>query len=116
MRHQKAFTAVVVASLALGIGANTAIYSFMEAIVFWSLPWIVLREIVLMPVLGLAIGVPLALAGSGYVRSLLFNLGPHDPMAMTIAVAALTVCGLLAGLIPARRAAGIDPMTAIPHE
>jgi ABC-type antimicrobial peptide transport system permease subunit len=38
------------------------------------------------------------------------------PTAMTIAVAALTVCGILAGLIPARRAAGIDPITAIRHE
>lgn len=78
--------------------------------------WIVLREIVLMTAIGLAIGVPLALAGSGYVRSLLFNLEPHDPAAMTIAVAALTLCGMLAGLIPAQRAAGIDPMTAIRHE
>ncbi len=38
MRHHKAFTAVVVASLALGIGANAAIYSFMEAIVLRPLP------------------------------------------------------------------------------
>ena len=38
MRHHKAFTTVVVASLALGIGANTAIYSFMEAIVLRPLP------------------------------------------------------------------------------
>jgi predicted permease len=78
--------------------------------------WIVLREIVLMTGVGLAIGVPLALAGSGYVRALLFNLEPHDPAAMAVAVAALTVCGMLAGLIPAQRAAGIDPMTAIRHE
>ena len=78
--------------------------------------WIVLRETVQMTAIGLAIGIPLALAGSGYVRSLLFNLEPHDPAAMTFAVAALTLCGMLAGLIPAQRAAGIDPMTAIRHE
>jgi predicted permease len=78
--------------------------------------WIVLREIVLLTAAGLAIGIPLALAGSGYLGSLLFNLTPHDPAAMTIAVAALALCGLLAGLIPARRAAGIDPMVAIRHE
>ena len=78
--------------------------------------WIVLREILMMSAIGLALGIPLAFAGSSYVRSLLFELGPHDPTAMTIAVAALTICGMLAGLIPARRAAGIDPMTAIRHE
>ena len=38
MRHHKAFTALVVLSLALGIGANTAIYSFMEAILLRPLP------------------------------------------------------------------------------
>ena len=38
MRHNKSFTAIVVVSLALGIGANTAIYSFMEAVVLRSLP------------------------------------------------------------------------------
>ena len=38
MRHHKTFTAIVVASLALGIGAKTAIYSFMEAVIFRALP------------------------------------------------------------------------------
>ena len=38
MGHQKASTAVVIVSLALGIGANTAIYSFMEAILLRPLP------------------------------------------------------------------------------
>jgi macrolide transport system ATP-binding/permease protein len=78
--------------------------------------WIVLREVVLMTGIGLGIGVPLALAGSDYIRTLLFNLRPHDPAAVAIAVAALTVCGLVAGLIPARRAAGLNPLAAIRHE
>jgi predicted permease len=75
--------------------------------------WMVLREIVSMTAIGLALGIPLAFAGSGYVRSLLFVVQPHDPAAMAIAVGALTLCAFLAGLIPARRAAGIDPMTAM---
>ncbi len=78
--------------------------------------WIVLRDIVLMTTIGVAVGIPLALALSGSARTLLFNLGPHDPVAMAMAVVALTVCAMLAGVVPARRAAGIDPMTAIRHE
>ena len=78
--------------------------------------WIVLSEIVLMTAIGVAFGIPLALAASGSARTLLFNLGPHDPLAIAMAVLALTVCALLAGVLPARRAAGIDPMAAIRHE
>jgi ABC-type antimicrobial peptide transport system permease subunit len=78
--------------------------------------WMVVREIVMMTAIGVGIGIPLALAGSGYIRTLLFNLEPRDPAAMTIAVAALMLCALAAGLVPARRAAAIDPMTAIRHE
>jgi ABC-type antimicrobial peptide transport system permease subunit len=58
----------------------------------------------------------LALAASDYIRTLLFNLQPHDPAAVAIAIAALTLCGLVAGLIPAGRAAGLDPLAAIRHE
>ena len=78
--------------------------------------WIVLRDIVLMTAIGVGVGVPLALAGSRYIQTLLFGLGPRDPATIAIAVMALTLCAMLAGLIPARRAAGIDPMTAIRHE
>ena len=77
--------------------------------------WIVLRDIVLMTAIGAGVGVPLALAGSRYIQTLLFGLGPRDPATIAIAVMALTLCAMLAGLIPARRAAGIDPMTAIRH-
>jgi predicted permease len=81
-----------------------------------QIAWMVLREIVVMTAIGVGIGIPLALAGSGYVRTLLFDVQPRDPAAMAIAVAALMLCALAAGLIPARRAAGIDPMAAIRHE
>jgi predicted permease len=78
--------------------------------------WIVLREIMVTTAVGVAIGVPLALVASDSARTLLFNLGPRDPAAIAMAVAALALSAILAGLIPARRAAGIDPMVAIRHE
>jgi predicted permease len=78
--------------------------------------WIVLRDILATTAVGVAIGVPLALMASDSARTLLFNLGPRDPAAIAMAVAALALSALLAGLIPARRAAGIDPMAAIRHE
>jgi predicted permease len=78
--------------------------------------WIVLRDIIATTAVGVGVGVPLALIASDSARSLLFNLGPRDPAAIAMAVAALTLSALLAGLIPARRAAGIDPMVAIRHE
>jgi ABC-type antimicrobial peptide transport system permease subunit len=78
--------------------------------------WIVLRDILATTAVGVAIGVPLALMASDSARTLLFNLGPHDPAAIAMAVAALALSALLAGLIPARRAAAIDPMVAIRHE
>lgn len=78
--------------------------------------WIVLRQVVVMTAIGLAIGVPLALFGSQYVRSLLYQVAPNDPVAMTIGAGALLICGLLAGLVPAHRASRIDPLRAIRHE
>jgi len=65
---------------------------------------------------GLAIGIPLALVGSGYVKSLLFEVEPNDPVALIIAVTTLLACGLLAAFAPARRASLIDPMRAVREE
>ena len=78
--------------------------------------WMVLRDVLMLVGIGIAIGVPLALAGSGYVRSLLYGIEPADPIAMALGIVALLTCGLAAGLIPARRAARIDPMVAVRHE
>ena len=78
--------------------------------------WMVLRDVLVLTAVGLAVGLPLALAGSRYVRAFLYEIEPHDPAAIGIALAALAICGLMAGLVPARRASRIDPMAAVRHE
>jgi ABC-type antimicrobial peptide transport system permease subunit len=77
------------------------------------LVWMVLRGVLVMTAAGLAIGTPLALAGSRYVRSFLYGVAPHDPASIATAVAVLLLAALLAGYVPASRASRIDPLTAI---
>jgi macrolide transport system ATP-binding/permease protein len=78
--------------------------------------WMVLRQVLLIAAVGLGIGVPLALAASRFVEAFLFGMKPNDPVSLALAVAILLCAGLLAGYIPARRAARIDPMAALRHE
>jgi predicted permease len=78
--------------------------------------WLVLREVLVLLALGLAVGVPAALGLGRYVASQLFEVKPADPaLALTVAVV-LIVVALAAGLVPARRAARIDPMLALRFE
>jgi putative ABC transport system permease protein len=76
----------------------------------------VFRESALLLAAGLAIGAGLTLLSGPAVRSMLFNLRPADPAVLAMAILALTVATFLATLIPARRAAGIDPMAALRDE
>jgi ABC-type antimicrobial peptide transport system permease subunit len=78
--------------------------------------WMILRDVCIMLVGGLAIGTPLVLAGSQYVKAFLYGIGPNDPAAIVGAAAVLLASGLLAGFIPARRASRIDPLVAIRYE
>jgi macrolide transport system ATP-binding/permease protein len=78
--------------------------------------WMVLREVLVLAAVGLAISVPVVLATSKLVESFLFGMKPNDPIALGFAAGILLVAAILAGGIPARRAARIDPMTALRHE
>ena len=78
-----------------------------------SVVWMVLREACVLTALGLAISVPIALISSQLVESFLFDMKPNDPGALMAAVAILLSAGLMAGYVPAWRAARISPMIAI---
>jgi hypothetical protein len=65
---------------------------------------------------GVALGAGLALALTRFLRGLLFEVSPTDPLALAAAVGVLGGVALLASYLPARRATRLDPMTAIRTE
>jgi ABC-type antimicrobial peptide transport system permease subunit len=65
---------------------------------------------------GLAAGVAAALALGRVLNSLLFGVSPHDPLTIVVVVTLLSGVAALAGYIPSRRAARIDPLDALRYE
>jgi len=66
--------------------------------------------------LGLALGVPLTLVGAHFMSDQLYAVRSYDPLSIAIAVVVLSGAAALAGFIPARRAASIEPMEALRME
>ncbi len=81
-----------------------------------SVVWMVLQKALVLTLCGIVIGLPLALACTGAIRSLLFAVDPADVSTFALIVAAILGATMIAGYIPARRAAHIDPVTALRHE
>ncbi len=77
---------------------------------------LIMRETLLLLAVGATVGVPAALVAARLIKSLLFGLEPSDPLTVTGAVVALFVAGALAGFLPARRAASIEPTIALRSE
>jgi predicted permease len=76
----------------------------------------ILCEALVLAAIGVAIGMPLALAVTQLMRSTFFGIKPHDPVTVTGSVALLLTIAVLAAWVPARRAAKIDPMEALRYE
>ncbi len=76
----------------------------------------VLRESLALALMGIVIGVPIALAGMHLVRSMMFGLGLADPIVIVVAAALLGIVAALAGFLPAYRASRVDPMIALRYE
>jgi predicted permease len=76
----------------------------------------ILRESTWLAVAGILVGVGAALGLTRLVKSMLYGIQADDPLTMVGGVLILLVVALAAGWIPARRAAGVQPMEALRHE
>ncbi|HEX5083037.1 MAG TPA: ABC transporter permease [Blastocatellia bacterium] len=78
--------------------------------------WLILREVALLALAGLLAGAPLAFALGRAAESILFDVKAGDPLVFAAASLLLGFVALLGGYLPARRAAKVDPMTALRRE
>jgi len=73
----------------------------------------VMRAAMLQALIGLAIGIPVAVFCVRYVKSQLYEITSVNLPVMAIAIGVLSLAAAIAGIIPARRAASIDPVRAL---
>ena len=73
----------------------------------------ILRDTGILLMAGLAIGLPLAFLSGRLMESLLYGVNGFDPATLAIAGVVLAITAAIAGYIPARRAAALNPTTAL---
>ncbi len=78
--------------------------------------WMVLRDALVLVAAGLVFGLPAAIAAARAVRAVLFEVRPADPVSFSLTAAVLLSVALAAALVPARRAASLDPVHVLRHE
>jgi putative ABC transport system permease protein len=78
--------------------------------------WMVARQTLMLVLAGIAVGLPLAYLAARLASGMLFELAPVDPATISAATVLLVAVAVCAGLIPARRAARVDPIVALRNE
>lgn len=89
----------------IAVGANPAVVA-----------GAIIREGALLTVLGIALGLPAAYVGARTLRALLFGISETDALSFVVSALFLVMLGTVAGALPARRAARIDPATTLRAE
>ncbi|MEE8583365.1 MAG: ABC transporter permease [Acidobacteriota bacterium] len=82
----------------------------------WNVVRMVLRESLLLVLIGLLIGISAALAAGRLIASQLYDLAPTDPLSMALAAMLMVFVAGMAGYLPARRASRVDPIIALHYE
>jgi predicted permease len=77
---------------------------------------LVMRETMLLAVIGVIIGLIAALGATRLIESRLYGLKPNDPLTIALAGLLLLTVAALAGYLPSRRASRVDPMLALRHD
>jgi ABC-type antimicrobial peptide transport system permease subunit len=76
----------------------------------------VLRDSLLLTGIGVVVGVPLASLTAKALASALYGVKPYDGLSYLLAVCGVALVAMVASLLPARRAANIDPLSALRAE
>jgi predicted permease len=75
--------------------------------------WMVLRESLALLTAGLVLGIPITLGAARLIRTQLYRMSPFDPTIFIAATAGITAVTVLSAWLPARRAAGVDPVVSL---
>jgi predicted permease len=75
--------------------------------------WMILQDGLRLVLLGILLGIPVAIAAGRFTSSLLYGLEPTDPVTIIVATLSLTAVATLAGFLPAWCAARLDPVAAL---
>ena len=82
----------------------------------WTVARMILREVAILVAIGIVIALPAAWTASRYIASQLYEVAPTDPATIVMAMVSLVTVAAAAGLIPAWRAARVNPISALRHE
>jgi putative ABC transport system permease protein len=122
------FTATVLATLAVSTGSTAAVFMLVDVLVRRTreigvrmalgaeprhVLLMVLRRALALVAIGIGVGLAAALGSVRAVASFLYGVSPVDPITITSATILLTVVGVSAGVIPARKAARMEPVGAL---
>ena len=75
--------------------------------------WLILREALLLVIVGVAVGLPMIFAVTRLASTLLFGLTPTDPVSLIYAALLMLAVAMVAAYLPSRRATRVDPMVAL---